>query len=42
MDGDQQRYEQYVDELPEENVKSIHYEEVVTGTERPVATKQKG
>ena len=31
----------YVNELPEENGKSSHYEEVVTGTERPVATKQK-
>ena len=39
MDGDLQRYEQYVDELPEESVKSIHYEEVVTGTVRPIATK---
>ena len=32
----------YVDELPEENEKSvIHFEEVVTGTVRLVATKQK-
>ena len=30
-----------VDELREENGKSIHYEEVVTGTARSVATKQK-
>ena len=30
-----------VDGLPEENAISIHYEEMVTGTERPVATKQK-
>ena len=29
-----------VDELPEENVKSIHCEEMVTGTGRTVATKQ--
>ena len=31
----------YVNELPEENGESIHYEEATTGTGRPVATKQK-
>ena len=31
----------YVDELPEENVKSIHNGEVVIGTERAVAAKHK-
>ena len=34
-------WNKYVDELLEENGKSIHCEEMVTGTERPVATKQK-
>ena len=28
MDGDLQRYEQYVDELHEESVRSVPYEEV--------------
>ena len=31
----------YVDELPLEHGKSVHYGETVTGTERPVATKPK-
>ena len=31
----------YVSELPEENGKSIHCEEVIAGSERPVATKLK-
>ena len=31
----------YVKELPEENSKSIHYEEVTIGAGRPVATQQK-
>ena len=30
----------YVDELPEENGKSVHYEEMVASTGKPVATKQ--
>ena len=33
---------QYVHELLEEDVKSIHYEEMVSGTGKTVATKQKG
>ena len=32
---------EYVNELPEENEKSIHYEEVTASTGRPFATKQK-
>ena len=32
----------YVDELHEENEKSIHHEDMVSGTEKPVETKQKG
>ena len=35
------RLNKYVNELPEENGKSFPYEEAVTVTERPVATKQK-
>ena len=31
----------YVSEFLEENGKSIHYEEVTTGTARPIAAKQK-
>ena len=31
----------YVDELNEENGESVHYEEMVTGMEKPVATKHK-
>ena len=33
--------DKYVSELPEENGKSIHCEEVTASTGRPVATKQK-
>ena len=32
---------EYVNELSEKNRKSIHYEEVTTGTRRPVATDHK-
>ena len=32
---------EYVVELSEENRKSVHFEEMVTGTGRPVATEQK-
>ena len=35
------RMNKYVNDLPEENVKSLHYEEVTTGTGTPVATRLK-
>ena len=41
MSGSDQQVNTYVNELPEENGRSIHQDEVTTGTGRPVATTQK-